>query len=34
MNSAKDIKPATIRAYVREAIQLVKDGKKIGPRKK
>ena len=34
MNSAKEIKPAAIRAYVREAIQLVKDGKRIGPQKK
>ena len=28
MNSPNDIKPATIKAYVREAIQLVKDGAK------
>ncbi len=33
MNAAKDIKPATIKAYVREAISLVKEGKKIGPQK-
>ena len=34
MHSAKDIKPATIKAYVSEAISLVKFGKKIGPQKK
>ena len=34
MHSAKDIKPAMIKAYVREAISLVKEGKKIGPQKK
>jgi len=34
MNSAKEIKPAIIKRYVREAIQLVKDGKNIGPAKK
>ena len=34
MQSAKDIKPATIKAYVREAISLVRKGKKIGPQKK
>jgi uncharacterized protein YdeI (YjbR/CyaY-like superfamily) len=34
MKSAKEIKPAVIRAYVREAIQLVRDGQKIGPQKK
>jgi uncharacterized protein YdeI (YjbR/CyaY-like superfamily) len=33
MTSAADIKPNTIKAYVREAIQLVKDGRSIGPRK-
>ena len=34
MSSAKDIKPSIIKAYVKEAIQLVKDGKQIGPAKK
>ena len=34
MTSGSDIKPAIIKAYVREAIQLVKDGKSIGPAKK
>jgi uncharacterized protein YdeI (YjbR/CyaY-like superfamily) len=34
MQSAKDIKPAAIKAYVKEAISLVKAGKKIGPQKK
>jgi len=34
MNSAKEIKPALIRRYVKEAIQLVKDGKSIEPAKK
>jgi len=34
MQSAKDIKPAAIKAYVSEAISLVKFGKKIGPQKK
>jgi len=34
MQSAKDIKPATIKAYVKEAIELAKAGKKIGPQKK
>jgi uncharacterized protein YdeI (YjbR/CyaY-like superfamily) len=34
MQSGKDIKPAIIRRYVREAIQLVRDGKQIGPAKK
>jgi len=34
MQSAKDIKTATIKAYVKEAIALVKAGKKIGPQKK
>lgn len=34
MQSAKDIKPAAIKAYVKEAIQLTKAGKKIGPQKK
>ena len=33
MTSAKDIKPAVIKRYVKEAIQLVKDGKRIGPAK-
>ena len=34
MNSAKEIKPAAIKAYIKEAIQLVKDGRSIGPQKK
>jgi uncharacterized protein YdeI (YjbR/CyaY-like superfamily) len=34
MTSASDIKPAIIKAYVNEAIQLVKSGKGIGPAKK
>ncbi|MGI9261067.1 MAG: YdeI/OmpD-associated family protein, partial [Woeseiaceae bacterium] len=34
MQSAKEIKPAVIKRYVKEAIQLVKDGKSIGPSKK
>ena len=34
MQSAKEIKQATIKAYVKEAISLVKKGKKIGPQKK
>ena len=34
MQSAKEIKPAIIKRYVKEAIQLVKDGKNIGPAKK
>ena len=34
MKSAKEIKPAGITRYVKEAIQLVKDGKSIGPAKK
>ena len=34
MHSSKDIKPAIIKAYVKEAISLVKAGKKIGPQKK
>ncbi len=34
MRSTKDIKPAVIKAYVREAMSLVKEGKKIGPQKK
>ena len=34
MNSAHEIKPAAIRAYIREAIQLVKADKAIGPQKK
>ncbi len=33
MQSAKDIKPSLIKAYVREAISLVRQGKKIGPEK-
>lgn len=34
MQSAADIKARIIRSYVREAIQLVKDGRKIAPQKK
>jgi len=34
MNSAKEIRPAVIKRYVREAIQLVKDGRGIGPARK
>ncbi len=34
MNSAKDIKPVAIKLYVKEAVQRVKDGKEIDPRKK
>ena len=34
MTSAKEIKARTIKAYVREAIQLVRDGRRIGPQKK
>jgi len=34
MQSAKEIKPAIIKRYVKEAIQLVKDGKSIGLAKK
>lgn len=34
MQSAKEIKPAIIKRYVKEAIQLDKDGKGIGPGKK
>lgn len=34
MHSAKDIKPAIIKRYVKEAIQLLKDGQSIGPAKK
>ncbi len=34
MHSSKDIKPAIIKAYVKEAISLVKAGNKIGPQKK
>ncbi len=34
MNSSKDIKPAIIRRYAKEAIQLVKDGKSVAPAKK
>jgi uncharacterized protein YdeI (YjbR/CyaY-like superfamily) len=33
MNSAADIKPAIVKRYVREAIQLVKDGKSVAPLK-
>ena len=34
MQSSSDLKPAIIKRYVKEAIQLVKDGKSIGPAKK
>ena len=34
MQAERDIKPAIIRRYATEAIQLVKDGKQIGPAKK
>lgn len=34
MQSAKEIKPAIIKRYVKEAVQLAKDGKSIGPAKK
>lgn len=34
MQSAKDIEPAQIKAYVREAVDLVKAGKKVGPDRK
>jgi len=34
MCSSKDIKPAIIKRYVKEAIELVKDGKSIGPARK
>jgi len=34
MQSSGDLKPALIKRYVKEAIQLVKDGKSIGPAKK
>jgi len=34
MHSEKDIKQSVIKAYVKEAISLVKEGKKIGPQKK
>lgn len=34
MHSPKEIKPAIIRRYVKEAIQLVKEGKSIAPAKK
>lgn len=34
MNSAREIRPAAIKDYVREAIQLVRDKKSIVPRKK
>ena len=34
MQSGKEIKPAIIRRYVKEAVQLVRDGKRIGPEKK
>ena len=31
MNSAREIKSSTIKACVKEAIQIVKDGRSIGP---
>jgi uncharacterized protein YdeI (YjbR/CyaY-like superfamily) len=34
MTSVNDIEPATIERYVKEAIQLIKDGKSVGPAKK
>ena len=34
MQSGKEIKPAIIRRYVKEAVQLVRDGKQIGPERK
>lgn len=34
MHAAEEIKPSIIKAYIREAIQLVNDGKRIGPQKK
>jgi len=34
MNSARDIKAAVIKRYVREAIELVRDGKSIAPTRK
>lgn len=34
MQSARDIKPAVIKAYVSEAIDLAKAGKKIGPQRR
>ncbi len=34
MNSAAEIKVSAIKAYVKEAIQLIKDGRSIGPRRK
>jgi uncharacterized protein YdeI (YjbR/CyaY-like superfamily) len=34
MTTSKEIRPAVIKRYVKEAIQLVRDGKNIGPRKK
>ena len=34
MQTARDIKPAAIKKYVKEAIQLVRDGKSIGPQTK
>ena len=33
MHAATEIKPSIIKAYIREAIQLVNDGKRIGPQK-
>lgn len=34
MHAASDIKPAIIKSYVKEAIRLAKDGKKIAPARK
>lgn len=34
MSSAKDIRPAVIKRYVKEATQLVRDGKSVAPPKK
>ena len=34
MQTAKEIRPAVIKRYVKEAIRLVKEGKQIGPAKK
>lgn len=33
MNSANEIKPAAIRAYVKQAIQLVRDGRSVSSQK-
>jgi uncharacterized protein YdeI (YjbR/CyaY-like superfamily) len=34
MHSARDIKPAIVKRYIKEAIQLAKEGKSIGPVRK